>query len=276
MSLEALIKAALAEDLADRGDITTLATIPYDAQAVAVLRARKEGVVAGVDVAAAAFYMVDQSLALGKNLLNGYKVSKDDIILSVSGSASSILTAERTALNFLTHLSGTATLTRRYVDAVSGTKAKIYDTRKTLPGLRELQKAAVVAGGGHNHRMGLYDAILIKDNHIAVAGGIATALDKVSDGNKVSIEIEVDTLEQLEEVLKHGGADIVLLDNMDVPTLKKAVAMVDGRMITEASGGVNLDTLRAIAETGVDRIAVGALTHSAPALDIGLDIEFNP
>jgi nicotinate-nucleotide pyrophosphorylase (carboxylating) len=236
------------------------------------MRSRRDGVAAGIKVAEMVFKNIDPSLNVTIFVKSGERVKPGTDFLSVEGSAASILSAERTALNFVTHLSGIATHTRRYVDLVAHTDATILDTRKTLPGLRALQKYAVASGGGTNHRFGLYDAILIKDNHIAVAGGIASALDAVK-GRSEKIEIEVDTLDQLQDVLDHGGAQVVLLDNMDIPTLTRAVAMAKRRILTEASGGVNLDTVRSIAETGVDYISIGAITHSAPALDVGLDIE---
>lgn len=267
-----IVRAALAEDLGKRkSDITTAALVPKTRKARAVIRAREPGVVAGLEIAQMAFKTYDPLLKVRKHVKNGAAVQNGQVLMSVEGRAASILTAERTALNFLTHLSGIATLTRHYVDAVRGTQARILDTRKTHAGLRMLEKYAVKAGGGVNHRFGLYDSVLIKDNHIAIAGGIGQALDKVKR-QKGRIEIEVDTIAQLEEVLRHGGADVVLLDNMNVAMLTRAVVMAKGKILTEASGGVNLKNIRAIARTGVDFISVGALTHSAPAMDIGLDI----
>ncbi len=273
--LEALIRAALAEDLGTPPcDVTSEAIVSPDLHTTAVMRARKPGVIAGLDVAEAVFRTVDPSLKITSIVNNRDKVANNTDLLKIKGSALSILKAERVALNFICHLSGIATLTNRYIVAISGTKAEILDTRKTTPGVRMLQKQAVLAGGGKNHRLGLHDAILIKDNHISVAKSVKVALDKAKATLPgMRIEIEVDRLEQLQEVLEHGGADVVLLDNMDVETLKKAVALAKGRVLLEASGGVTLETVRAIAETGVDRISIGALTHSAPALDIGLDIE---
>lgn len=270
-AIDALIRTALSEDFAGGNDITTRAIIPQETPGRAALRARTRGVIAGVDIAATVFRIVDPDLKITLYTEDGEAVEAGQDILSVEGSAASILSAERTALNFMTHLSGIATLTRRYVDEVKGTNAKIFDTRKTLPALRAIEKYAVKAGGATNHRFGLYDMVLIKDNHIAIAGGITAALDKVKGTDK-KIEIEVDTLDQLQDVLNHGGADIVMLDNMDLETLRNAVDMCNGKIITESSGGVNLNTVRGIAETGVDYISVGALTHSAPALDIGLDM----
>jgi len=265
---------ALAEDLGLAGDITTNAVISRDTVASGVFAARKPGVIAGLDVAAAAFHHLDPSVEFKAFVADGDRVDAGTKIARVSGSARALLSAERVALNFLGRLSGIATLTRRYVDAVAGTRAQIVDTRKTTPGLRALEKYAVRAGGGMNHRIGLFDAVLIKDNHIAVAGGTGQAIGaaRAHVGHMVKIEVEVDTLDQLAEALEHR-IDAVLLDNMTPDQLAEAVRIVGGRAITEASGGVNLDTVRAIAEAGVDLISVGALTHSATVLDIGLDIE---
>ena len=268
---ENLVRDALREDLGRGHDITSQSIIPDDHKTKAIIRAREAGMLAGLELAKTTFTMLSASIIFERHAKDGDKLKPGQDILTLEGPTQSILVGERTALNFLTHLSGIATLTSEYVEAITGTNAKILDTRKTIPGLRDLQKYAVSMGGGSNHRMGLYDAVLIKDNHIAVAGGIKEALDAVE--GQESIEIEVDTLEQLEEVLSHGGAHIVLLDNMNVETLEQAVQMAKGKIKTEASGGVNLKTVRAIAETGVDRISIGALTHSAPALDIGLDID---
>lgn len=273
--IENMIKTALQEDLGHGFDITTQSIIPHDANTRAILRVREEGVVAGVLVALTTFSHVDPELEFEMLAQDGDILEAGEHIAVIEGAAAGILTAERAALNFLIHMSGIATLTRRYVLAVQGTNAKICDTRKTLAGLRALQKYAVRAGGGYNHRHGLDDAVLIKDNHIAIAGGVAEALSRARDntGHMVKIEIEVDTLAQLEDVLKHGGADVVMFDNFAVPDLARGVKMVGGKMVTEASGGVNLRTVEGIAETGVDYISIGGLTHSAPALDIGLDIE---
>lgn len=271
--IEPLILKALEEDLGHGHDITSESLLDDDAQTSVIMRARDEGVIAGLKVAEMVFQIVDPELDTTRHIKSGTRVKKGDEILSVSGNAISILKAERTALNLISHLSGIASETAKYVEAIKGTKASICDTRKTLPGLRALQKYAVKAGGGMNHRFGLDDAILIKDNHIAAVGGITPALDRArkNAGHMVKIEIEVDTLEQLREVIDHGGADIVMLDNMPPATLKEAVDMIDGKMVTEASGGINLQTIRGIAESGVDMISVGALTHSVIALDIGLD-----
>lgn len=272
--IENAVRAALAEDLGHGFDITTQSVLSANTDAKATFRAREEGVLAGLIPALTAFSQIDPDFEFEILATDGDVIDADQYIAIVTGPAAALLTAERVALNFLIHMSGIATLTRRYVLAVQGTNAKICDTRKTLPGLRAFQKYAVRAGGGHNHRMGLDDAILIKDNHIAIAGGIAQALHNAREnaGHTVKIEIEVDTLKQLEEVLKTGIADIVMLDNFNIPSLEEAVKMVDGKLTTEASGGVTLNNVHAIALTGVDYISVGALTHSAAALDIGLDI----
>ncbi len=272
--IEDLVRSALKEDLGHGIDITSQSTIDPHANAKAVFKAREEGVLAGLILALSTFSHVDPDFEFDVLASDGEVLESGQDIAIVEGPAAALLTAERVALNFMTHMSGIATLTRRFVIEVQGTNAKICDTRKTLAGLRAIQKYAVRAGGGHNHRFGLDDAILIKDNHIALAGGIDQALTRAKEnaGHMIKIEIEVDTLDQLKEVLKHGGADIVMLDNFDVPTLKKAVKLIDGQILTEASGGVNLHTVNEIAQTGVDFISVGALTHSAPALDIGLDI----
>lgn len=273
--VENMVRLALQEDLGHGFDITSQSVIPADASARAVFRTREEGVIAGLVPALSCFSHVDPDLQFELFTGDGEVVDAGGEIATVEGAAAAILTAERSALNFLIHMSGIATLTRRYVLAVQGTKAKICDTRKTLAGLRTLQKYAVRAGGGYNHRHGLDDAILIKDNHIAIAGGIAEVLNRAREnvGHMVKIEIEVDSLKQLEQVLKHGGADVVMFDNFSIPDLTKGVKMVGGKMTTEASGGVNLHTVAEIASSGVNYISIGALTHSAPALDIGLDID---
>ena len=267
------VRRALDEDLGRAGDITTLATIPAGATAEAVIATRKPGVVAGLPVAATAFRILDPVVRFEAAVADGAALAPGDVVARISGPARSVLSAERVALNFLGRMSGIATLTAAYVAKVAHTRARIVCTRKTTPNLRAFEKYAVRCGGGANHRYGLDDAVLIKDNHIAVAGGIAPALRaaKGAVGHLVKIEIEVDTLDQLEEVIAEG-ADVVLLDNMGPDLLREAVRRVAGRMATEASGGVNLDTVKAIAEAGVDMISVGALTHSAPVLDFGLDI----
>lgn len=268
------IQRALAEDLGPSvQDISADLCVPADMHANLKLNSRASGVIAGLGFVTRTFEMVDMTCQVQLLAQDGDIIEPGQCLATVQGPARSLLMAERTALNFITHLSGIATLTAQHVKAVQGTQAKIMDTRKTLPGLRAAQKYAVTCGGGVNHRFGLYDAVMIKDNHIALAGGIQSALDRVCSkaGHTIKIEVEVDTLDQLDEVLAHGGADIVLLDNMDIPTLGEAVSRAKGKIVTEASGGVTLKTVRAIAETGVDYISVGALTHSAPYFDIGLD-----
>lgn len=271
--IEDAVRRALDEDLGRAGDITTLATIPAGATARAVIAARRPGVVAGLPVAAAAFRIMDASVGFETALDDGAALRPGDVVARIEGPARSVLSAERVALNFLGRMSGISTLTAAYVARVAHTRARIVCTRKTTPNLRAFEKYAVRCGGGANHRYGLDDAVLIKDNHIAVAGGVRAALRaaKASVGHLVKVEIEVDTLDQLDEVIAEG-ADVVLLDNMGPDLLREAVRRVAGRMATEASGGVNLDTVAAIADSGVDMISVGALTHSAPVLDLGLDI----
>jgi len=268
------VMAALREDLGLAGDVTTNATVPESAAAVADIRAREEGVIAGLDVAKATFEALDPNASFEARVNDGAAVTAGDVILTVSGLARALLTAERVALNFVGRMSGIATLTRRHVDAISGTKATIIDTRKTTPGLRAFEKYAVTCGGGANHRSGLFDAILIKDNHIVAAGGLEAAITRarLASGHLLKIEVEVDTLDQLKEVLKHN-VDVVLLDNMTPDVLEQAVALVAGQALTEASGGVNLETVGAIAQTGVNLISIGALTHSAPVFDVGLDFQ---
>lgn len=275
LTVEDAVRRALDEDLGRAGDITSAVSIPEGKQAKAVLAARKDGVVSGLACAAETFRLLDPSVKFSSKIRDGAKVQAGDIAAEIEGNARAVLTGERTALNFVTHLSGIATLTAACVAEVAHTNAKITCTRKTIPGLRALQKYAVRCGGGHNHRFGLDDAVLIKDNHIAVAGGAGAALKNTRAvlGHLVKVEIEVDSLEQLSEVLKTGGADAALLDNMDLGKLRTAVSMAKGRLLLEASGGVTLETVSKIAETGVDMISSGALTHSAPALDFGLDIE---
>ncbi|KCZ54951.1 nicotinate-nucleotide pyrophosphorylase [Hyphomonas beringensis] len=272
--LDPIVRLALAEDLGRAGDLTTDATIAPDTQLNVVIAARKPGVIAGLDAAAHALTLVDPSVSLEIVLQDGSAIMPGDVVARLSGSARSILTAERTMLNFIGRLSAVATMTRAYVEKVSHTNARIVCTRKTTPGHRALEKRAVRCGGGTAHRYGLDDAILIKDNHIAACGGsVAVAMQraKAYAGHLRMIEIEVDTLEQFEEALKHAP-HAVLLDNMDTATLRRAVAMNEGRVTLEASGGVTLETVAAIAETGVDFISVGALTHSAPNLDVGMDV----
>ena len=275
--IDPAVASALAEDLGLAGDITTDATIAPAIKATAVFAVRKPGVIAGLDVAAATFRHLDASTSFQKLVADGARVEAGTVLARVSGAARTLLTGERVALNFLGRMSGIATLTQRYVDAIAGTRAHIIDTRKTTPGLRAFEKYAVRAGGGMNHRIGLFDAVLIKDNHIAVAGGIAAAIEaaRARAGHMVKVEVEVDTLDQLKDALTHR-IDAVLLDNMTPAQLAEAVGLVAGRVITEASGGVNLESVRAVAEAGVDLISVGALTHSASVLDIGLDIDMKP
>lgn len=272
--VEGAVRAALAEDLGLVGDITTNAIVPAAATAAGVLVARRPGVIAGLPLAEAAFRALDPEVRFEALIGEGQPVAAGAAAARVSGRARALLSAERVALNFLGRLSGIATLTRRYVDAIAGTGARIIDTRKTTPGLRALEKYAVRAGGGMNHRTGLFDAVLIKDNHIVAAGGIGAAIEaaRARAGHMVKIEVEVDTLDQLAEALQHR-IDAVLLDNMTPDELREAVRMAAGRVLTEASGRVSLETVRAIAETGVDLISSGSLTHSAPVLDIGLDFE---
>jgi nicotinate-nucleotide pyrophosphorylase (carboxylating) len=269
---EPLVQTALREDLGRAGDITADAIVPADQQAKLVMRARQPGVIAGLDIARYVFQMVSPATSLRAERPDGSAVEPGQVIATIDGLARSLLTAERTALNFICHLSGVATATASLVAAVNGTRAQIVCTRKTTPGLRALEKYAVRAGGGANHRFGLDDAVLIKDNHIALAGGLRAAVEraKANVGHLVKIEVEVDTLSQLEEALS-VGVDAVLLDNMTTEQLAEAVAMVGGRVITEASGRITAATAPAIAATGVDLISVGWLTHSAASLDIGLD-----
>jgi nicotinate-nucleotide pyrophosphorylase (carboxylating) len=268
------VRAALREDLGRAGDVTTQATIPVGACARASISARQNGVIAGLPLAREAFLALDARIVFEPLVSDGDAVAAGEAIVRLEGPARAILTAERVALNFLGHLSGVASLTAQYVARVAHTRAKICDTRKTTPGLRALEKYAVRCGGGANHRFGLDDAVLIKDNHIAVAGGVAQALRsaKAHAGHLMKIEIEVDTIAQLRDVLAER-ADAVLLDNMSVSELREAVALIGGGFPCEASGGVTLDTVVEIAETGVDVISVGALTHSSSAFDLGLDIE---
>jgi nicotinate-nucleotide pyrophosphorylase (carboxylating) len=270
--VEQAVAAALEEDLGSMGDITTDAIIPANAQGEASIIVRKPGVIAGLDLAEATFKSLDPDVRFTRIVEDASKVEAGGTIANLAGKTRALLTGERTALNFLGHLSGIATLTATYVAAVEGTRAKIVETRKTTPNLRAPEKYAVRCGGGMNHRFGLYDAVLVKDNHIAAAGGLADALNtlRTAVGHLVKIEVEVDTLDQLEEALRFP-IDAVLLDNMDVGTLKKAVALVKGRVVTEASGGVTLENVGEIAKTGVDLISVGALTHSARSLDSSLE-----
>jgi len=270
--IEPVVRAALLEDLGRAGDLTTDAIVPVEAVTRCALVARQPGVVAGLDFAAAAFRLLDPAIAVTVALPDGSRLRPGDLIATIAGPARGILTAERTALNFLCHLSGVASATRGIADAIEGTRAQVCCTRKTMPGLRFAQKYAVRVGGGSNHRFGLDDAVLIKDNHVAIAGGVRAAVERARAGvgHLVKIELEVDTLEQLEEALSLK-VDAVLLDNMGPDMLRQAVGMVDGRAITEASGRIRPDTAPAIAASGVDLLSVGWLTHSATVLDIGLD-----
>jgi nicotinate-nucleotide pyrophosphorylase (carboxylating) len=275
--IRAAVKAALAEDIGG-GDVTTLATVPKTQVFKTVMRAREPLVVAGLDFARAAFLRLSSSVKIEYLVHDGTHVSGGDNLLRISGSARAILTAERVALNFVQHLSGIATLTAQFVAAVKGTRAQILDTRKTTPGWRRFEKYAVACGGGRNHRFGLFDLILIKDNHLAALqnekpNAVAAAVQRARKNYpKLKVEIEADTLEQVVQAAD-AGVDIILLDNMNAEQLRAAVKIAKGRAKTEASGGVNLKTVRAIAASGVDFISVGALTHSARAVDIGLDFE---
>ena len=283
--LDAFVRATLAEDLGSGGDVTSNAVIPAHATLTAVMASRDDIVVAGMQIAAVFFGVLDPSVEIERFATDGTRVAAGTVLLRIAGNARALLAAERSALNTVQHLSGIATLTRAYVDAVAGTGAVLLDTRKTLPGLRAIEKYAVRCGGGTNHRLRLDDGVLIKDNHVAIAGGVdiavraavaaghGVAAARAGDGpadKRLPIVVEVDRIDQIEPALA-AGADRLLLDNMAVPTLRTAVAVVAGRVPTEASGGVRLDTIRAIAETGVTFISVGRLTQSAPAADIGLD-----
>lgn len=272
--IEPMVRTALVEDLGLAGDITSAAVIPADHRSSLVMAARQPGVVAGLDAAELAFQLVEPTITMARYLEDGSPIRPGDTIAEISGPSRGLLTGERTALNFLGHLSGIATVTASLVEAVRGTKASIACTRKTTPGLRALEKYAVRAGGGMNHRFALNDAVLIKDNHVAIAGGVAEAIRRARAGvgHMVKIEVEVDTLEQLGEAMREG-VDAVLLDNMTPAQLREAVVIVDGRAITEASGRVTLATVAAVAASGVDLISVGWCTHSAPTLDIGLDVQ---
>jgi len=270
--IDPVVRAALAEDLGRAGDITALACIDADATLTATFGARKAGTIAGLDCARLAVLAMDPAAKFRARVADGDAVAAGTVLAKVTGNARALLSAERTALNLLGRLSGVATLTAQYVAAVEGTKARITDTRKTTPGLRALEKYAVRCGGALNHRFGLDDAILIKDNHVAACGGVGEAIRRARAfaGHLVKVECEVDSLKQLAEALD-AGPDVVMLDNFSLKNLRVAVGMAAGRVVLEASGGVTLDTVRDIAETGVDVISVGALTHSASVLDIGLD-----
>ena len=270
--VEPIVRQALIEDLGRAGDITTDAIAPADRIVGAVMASRQEGVVAGLEAAALAFRLMDPAIGFTAVVSDGARVARGETVAKIEGPARGVLSAERVALNFVSRLSGIASATARFVAAVAHTKAHIVCTRKTTPLMRSLEKYAVRAGGGANHRFGLDDAALIKDNHVAIAGGVTEAIRRVRGhvGHLIKIEVEVDTVVQLEEALG-AGVDAVLLDNMSLDDLRRAVKMIGGRAISEASGRVSLETAPAIAETGVDLISVGWLTHSAPILDIGLD-----
>lgn len=274
LMVEDAVRAALLEDWGRAGDITAQATLSPEIGARAVIAARRPGRLSGLDLAAAAFRLSDPSIEVERLARDGDRLEPGDVVMRICGPARGMLSAERVALNYLGHLSGVATATAAFADRIAHTKARIVCTRKTTPGLRAFEKYAVRCGGGANHRFGLDDAILIKDNHIAVAGGVRDAIEasRRFAGHLVRIEVEVDTLDQLREALQ-ARPDVVMLDNMPPETLREAVAIAGGRVVLEASGGVTLDTVAAIAETGVDLISVGWITHSAPVLDLGLDIE---
>jgi nicotinate-nucleotide pyrophosphorylase (carboxylating) len=274
LAIDEAVARALDEDLGRAGDITSIATIPETTKTHAVMVARQAGVIAGLPLAVATFQKLSPDLQIHAYVHDGAAVAAGVHVLTLMGPARAVLAGERTALNFVGRLSGIATLTSEYVRHTAGTKLRICCTRKTTPGLRALEKYAVRCGGGFNHRFGLNDAILIKDNHIAVAGGVRAALERARAhiGHLVKIEIEVDTLDQLREVLDTGLADVVLLDNMDIATLTEAARLADGRVVLEASGGVTLESIAKIATTGVDYVSSGALTHSAPNFDVALDI----
>jgi nicotinate-nucleotide pyrophosphorylase (carboxylating) len=269
-TVERVVLAALAEDIG-AGDVTTEATVPADAVGTADLLLKERGVVCGIRVAETAFRALDPEVRFEALASDGDAVEPPAVVARLTGSERAILTAERVALNFLGRLSGIATVTRRYVDAIEGTGAVVLDTRKTTPGLRALEKHAVVAGGGRNHRFGLDDAVLIKDNHLRAAGSIGTAVELVRSATHLPVEVECETLAQVAEALG-AAVEAILLDNMSLDELRAAVALVDGRARLEASGGVTLESIRAIAETGVDEISVGALTHSARSLDVSLEL----
>jgi nicotinate-nucleotide pyrophosphorylase (carboxylating) len=275
LEIEQAVTRALQEDLGRAGDITTIATVPEGTSGRAIAVARKAGVISGLPLFADCFRRLSPQIEIEAHCRDGATIAPGTRLMTVAGDARAILAAERSALNFLGHMSGIATATAAYVRRIGHTKARIICTRKTTPGLRSLEKYAVRCGGGYNHRFGLDDAMLIKDNHIAVAGGIRAVLSRARQaaGHLVKIEIEVDSLDQLQEVLDVGLADVVLIDNFELAAMRQAVAMVAGRLVVEASGGITLESAAAIAETGVDYLSSGALTHSVLNLDIGLDIE---
>ena len=269
-TLEAIVAAALAEDVGE-GDVTTEATVDADARGTAQLLVKEPGVVCGLEIAAAVFRALDPDTHFEPLVEEGARVDGPTPVATVAGPLRAILTGERVALNFLARLSGIATLTRRYVDAVEGTGAAILDTRKTTPGLRLLEKHAVATGGGRNHRMGLFDGVLIKDNHLRAAGSVGDAVARARAATGLPIEVECDTIEQVREAVA-AGADAILLDNMTTAELRESIALSAGRARLEASGGITLENVRAVAETGVDEISIGALTHSARSLDVSLEV----
>jgi nicotinate-nucleotide pyrophosphorylase (carboxylating) len=270
------VERTLAEDLGSGGDVTSAATIPTQAVFEAVMRCREPVVLAGIEIGCAFFRKLDPEVQIDLPVSDGHRLEARAVMMRLQGNARAMLTAERSALNTLQHLSGIATLTRRYVDAIAGTGATLLDTRKTIPGLRLLEKYAARMGGAQNHRLRLDDGVLIKDNHVAVCGGVAQAVRAAKAANTgLPVQVEVDSIDQIEPALA-AGADRLLLDNMAPPVLREAVGLVEGRVPLEASGGVNLDTIRAIAETGVNFISVGRITQSAPAVDIGLDYALQP
>lgn len=269
--LDHFVENTLAEDLGEGGDVTSAATISAEARFTADMNCREPIVVAGIEIAEAFFRALDEKVEIERLVGDGERANAGTVLMRLRGNARAMLTAERSALNTLQHLAGIATLTRRYVDAIEGTGATVLDTRKTIPGLRLLEKYAARMGGAQNHRMRLDDGVLIKDNHVGVCGGVAEAVRAAKSANTgLQVQVEIDRLEQIEPALA-AGADRLLLDNMPLPVLREAVALVGGRVPLEASGGVRLETIRAIAETGVDFISVGRITQSAPAVDIGLD-----
>ena len=269
--LEEFVRRVLAEDMGSGGDVTSAATISADARFAAEMNCRQPIVVAGLEIAAAFFRELDPDVRIDQLVDDGNAVEAGTVLMRMQGNARAMLTAERSALNTLQHLSGIATMTREYVEAIAGTGATLLDTRKTIPGLRVLEKYASRMGGAQNHRMRLEDGLLIKDNHVGVAGGVAEAVRAAKAANTgLPVQVEVDRIDQIEPALR-AGADRLLLDNMPPPVLREAVSLVAGRVPLEASGGVNLDTIRAIAETGVNYISVGRITQSAPAVDVGLD-----
>ena len=270
-AIREIVARALAEDVGP-GDITTAATVAPEAQCLADIVAKADGVIAGLEVARAVFQAVDSGIVFEEVVADGARVAPNTVVARVAGNTRGVLTAERTALNFLQRMSGIATLTAQYVEAVNGTKARILDTRKTAPGLRLLDKYAVQAGGGENHRIGLFDAVLIKDNHLRAAGGVEEAVRRAKVAHHLlEVEVEVQSLQEVDEAIA-ADAEAILLDNMNLEEIRTAVARVAGRCLIEVSGGVNLQTVRELAETGVDYISVGKLTHSAPALDLSLEI----